>query len=392
MLFKEGEGGATMKSYLTFMFVAVLSTGIASQTHAVEVFQKDEVRLNMGFKGQIWGQAVEDSAPNGEDWSKDFAIKQIRIYAGGTLMEGVKFGTNIDFNNVGFVDGKKGSADSSLTDGFLAFDAVPAFQVMVGKFRAPFSRYALTDSYTSYPLPHAPFAADAKLASGAGGYRMAGLAVWGMLGSKFRYNLGVADGPPEGLNGENDLKDSLQYLARVEVSPIGEDKGYVHVNQWLGKKKIVTIGAGYTAKRYDRLTGAAVDDVTYKAWTVDGYAEFPLAAESAITAEAAYYLYDRDTPLDPEIKAYFVQTGLLLPGSLGPGKLQPVVKVEQIKKDGVDNDTSSWAGGFNYYLKDHNAKVMVEYLRVNNEQNASTFSGTAGKDRDAVTLVLSFGI
>jgi phosphate-selective porin len=90
--------------------------------------------------------------------------------------------------------------------------------------------------------------------------------------------------------------------------------------------------------------------------------------------------------------AFFVLAGFLLPGSLGPGRLQPVVKVEKIESDGVDNDTSSWAGGLNYYLKDHNAKVMAEYLRVNNEQNANTFSGTAGKDRDAITLVLSFGI
>lgn len=380
-----------MKKVQIFFFVALLSTEFAFQTHAIEVFQKDDVSLKMGIKGQIWAQSVEDAAPSGEDWSKDFAIKQIRIYANGSVMNGLKFGANFDFNNNGFVDGKQGSADTSLTDGFLSFDSVPAFQVMVGKYRTPFSRYALTDSYTSYPLPHAPFAADAKLVSGAGGYRMNGLTAWGMIGSKLRYNFGVADGTPEGLNGENDLKDSLQYLARAEFSPIGEDIGYVHVNQWLGKKKIVTVGAGYTTKKYDRLTGASVDDVTYKAWTVDGYAELPLAEGSAITAEAAYYLYDKDTPTDPKSKAYFVQAGYLLPGRLC-GQLQPVVKFERIERDGVDNDTSSWAGGFNYYLKDHNAKVMVEYLTVNNQQNASTFSGTAGKDRDAITLVLSFGI
>jgi hypothetical protein len=386
------KGRYTMKRSSIFFFVAVLLIGFAFHAQAVEVFQRDDVRLNMGIKGQIWSQAVEDAAPSGEDWSKDFSIKQVRIYTSGAIMNGLKFGANFDFNNSGFVDGKKGASDTSLTDGFLSFDSVTAFQVLVGKYRAAFSRYALTDSYTAYPFPHAPFAADAKLASGAGGYRMTGLTAWGMLGRKFRYNLALADGTPEGLNGENDSKDSLQYLSRVEFFPLGEDKGYVHANQWLGKKKLVTIGAGYTTKRYDRVTGATVDNVTYKAWTVDGYAELPLPSESAITGEAAYYNYDKDTPTNPGSKAYFVQAGYLLPGQLGPGKLQSVARFEEIRRDGIENNTSSWAGGINYYLKDHNAKVMVEYLSVNNQNNANTFSGTAGKDRDAVTLVLSFGI
>ena len=125
---------------------------------------------------------------------------------------------------------------------------------------------------------------------------------------------------------------------------------------------------------------------------MDAYAEFPLTEESAITAEAAYYVYDKGTEADPESKAYYVQAATLLPGKLGPGKLQPVIKIEKIDQDGANNNTTSWAGGVNYYIKEHNAKLMAEYLSVSNQENADTFSGSAGKDRSAFTVVLSFGI
>lgn len=382
-----------MKKTLTFLFVSFLFIGFASQSNAIEVYKKGDTVLNLGFKGQLWFQSVEDAAPNGTNRSTDFAVKQFRLYTGGQVTQLVKFGGNIDFNDFGDVDGKKGSVSATLTDGWIGFNFAPEFQVMAGKFRAPFSRWALTDSYTGYPVPHSPFAAPASFVTNAGSYRQIGLTAWGMIGNKFRYNIGVADREPTGLGGENDPKDRLQYLFRVEFSPIGEDKAYVHSGQWLGKKKeLVTLGAGYTTKKYDRIVGAGEDVRTYNAWTVDAYAEFPLPGGSAITGEAAYYLYDKDTPSNPKIKAYYIQAGYLISGKIGPGQLQPVARFEEYKPDGADNDTKSWALGLNYYLKGHDAKVMLEYLKVDNQKNASIYSGSAGKDRDAITLAIQFQI
>ena len=201
-----------MKKLNIFFFSFLFITRLAFQAGAVEVFRKDEVRLDMGIKGQIWAQSVEDAAPSGEDWSKDFSVKQIRIYTNGDITTGIKFGANFDFNNFGFVDGKEGTKESTLTDGFLAFDSLPAFQVTVGKFRAPFSRFSLTDSYTAYALPHAPFGADPKLAAGSGGFRMIGLTAWGIIGDLFRYNLGIADGTPEGLREKTIQKTAFNIL------------------------------------------------------------------------------------------------------------------------------------------------------------------------------------
>jgi hypothetical protein len=379
-----------MKKLLLFLPVVMIFTAIANEAQAIEVYKQGEVTLDVGVLGQIWAQSVQDAAPSGEDWSKDFAVKQLRLNAKGSITDWLKFGVNNDLNDFGDVDGKKGAAESTLTDAFLTFGAGTGFKLNAGKFRAPFSRYSLNDSYTTYPLPHAPFAADSKLASGAAGYRMIGAAGWGLIANTVRYNLAVADGTPSGLNGENDSRDSLQYIARAEVNLAGEDKSYVHAQEWLGEKTLVTLGAGYTTKRYDRQVGTGFSDATYSAWTADVFAELPMAEGSAITAESGYYHYDKDTLSNPKSKAWYVQAGFILPGEMGPGRLQPVGRYEQIDRDGADTDTTSWAAGLNYYLKGHNAKVMLEYLVVNNENNADTFGATAGQDRDAVTLVFSF--
>jgi hypothetical protein len=380
-----------MKKIVLFIIVVTAFAGAALESQAaIEVYRKGDVSLDLGIAGQLWAQSVQDAAPSGEDWSKDFAVKQLRLNAKGMIMDWLKFGVNNDFNDFGDVDGEKGAAQSTLSDAFLDFDFSPGFQLQAGKFRAPFSRYSLNDSYTAYPLPHAPFAADAKLASGSSGYRMIGVTGWGEVGDRLRYNIAFADGTPAGLNGENDSRDSLQYIARAEFNLAGEDKGYVHSRTWVGEKRLVTIGAGYTTKRYDRMPGAGFSDGTYAAWTVDGFAELPMTEGSAVTAEAGYYHYDKDTIVAPESKAWYVQAAYLLPGKLGLGQLQPVVKYEEIKRDDVDADTTSWAAGLNYYFKGHSAKMMLEYLSVRNQANADTFSSATGKDRDAVTLVVSF--
>ena len=380
-----------MKKFLvlTVLLLACVIIPFEAQS-ALPVYKEGEVSLDVDLEGQFWAQSVQDAAPSGEDWSKDFAVKQLRLNAKGTITNIIKFGMNIDFNDFGDVDGKKGAANTTLTDAFVDFDFSTSAQLQAGKFRAPFSRYSLNDTYTAYPMPHAPFAADANLVSGWPSYRMTGVAGWGVVAETFRYNLAVADGTPSGLNGENDARDSLQYFARAEVNLVGEDKGYVHTDEWLGKKKLVTLGAGYTTKRYDRLTGPGFSDATYSAWTADLYAEFPTGGGSAVVGEAGYYDYDKDTVVNPRSKAWYVEAGFLLPGTIGPGQLQPVGKYEKIRRDGADADTSSWAAGLDYYVKGHNAKVMLEYLSVRNQAKADTFSGTGGKNRDAVTLVFSF--
>ncbi len=390
-----------MKKLYKAIFILYLFTGFFFQLIAIEIYKKEETALNLGFKNMFWIQSVEDAAPDTTKMSTDFAVKQFRLYTGGQVTQYLKFGGILDFNDIGDVDGKEGSAKFTLTDAWMNFYLMPEFQIMIGKFRAPFSRWALTDAYTAFPLPHSPFASLPSFVTHTGDYRQIGVTLWGIIKDKFRYNIGVSDKEPKALldekeplgpQGESDPQDRPQYLLRAEFSPIGEDKGYVHLDQWLGKKKLFTLGIGYTEKKYDAEKGEGKDVRTYNAFTVDAYAEFPLPDGSAIIGEAAYFLYDKDTKENPKIESYFIQAGYLLPIKIGVGQFQVTMRFEEVDPDGDKNNGSSFAFGINYYLKGHDAKIMIEYLKVDNEKEAKIYSGLEGKDRDAITFLFQFQI
>ncbi|MEJ2696637.1 MAG: porin [Candidatus Sulfobium sp.] len=374
-------------SLLVFLIIVV---GLTAQAYAIEVYNQNDTKVSLGFKTKIWFQSIKDAAPDGDSRSNDFSLRQGRIYLKGQFTKMITFGSNFDWNNLGSVDGKDTSSTSTkLTDAWVGFNFMPQLHFMTGKYRIAFSRYSLTPSYTAFLFPHHPFSASGKLLTKTGDYRQLGVTAWGFIGKRFRYNVGVASGVPKALNGENNSSDSLEYVARAEYSILGHDKGYLHGNEWLGKRgKLLTVGAGYLSKRYDINPDAAVtDNVTYSAWTADGYFEYPLGGGS-IAAEAAYYDYDRDTPDNPRIKSWYAQAGYVLPGRIGPGQLEPAFRYDSYKPDGDETGTTSWSVGFNYYIKGNNAKVQVEYMNVNNDSNANLFSGVKGKDTDALTVQL----
>ncbi|MDA8326123.1 MAG: porin [Nitrospiraceae bacterium] len=125
---------------------------------------------------------------------------------------------------------------------------------------------------------------------------------------------------------------------------------------------------------------------------MDEYSEYPVG-KGSIATEAAYFDYNTDTPLNPRIKAWYAQAGYLLPGKIGPGRLQPAIRYDTCKPDDNDTATKAWSAGLNYYIKGHNVAIQIEYLNISNEANASQnlgiFSGIKGKDTDAITVQLS---
>lgn len=65
------------------------------------------------------------------------------------------------------------------------------------------------------------------------------------------------------------------------------------------------------------------------------------------------------------------------------------------KRDGDENDSKVLAVGFNYYIKEHNAKIMFELLSIKNEANARLFllgDEEAGKDKKALTVAFQIQI
>jgi hypothetical protein len=95
-----------------------------------------------------------------------------------------------------------------------------------------------------------------------------------------------------------------------------------------------------------------------------------------VTVEAAYADIENsaqshnfsDLRAGDDAGTWYVQAGYLLPGKLGPGRLQPYARFERIKVSGK-GATSFPCAGLNYYIKGHDAKISVDYSFVDPSGN-----------------------
>jgi hypothetical protein len=115
----------------------------------------------------------------------------------------------------------------------------------------------------------------------------------------------------------------------------------------LGKKKIISIGAGY-----DQLPNF-VGSISHHAWTTDFLVEQPFAGGGAWNMQGSVTRVDQDNTRYTGT-SYSGSAGLLLPWTLGEHQIQPYVRLEQMDLNkGVSTATADFSevgGGVNVYL------------------------------------------
>jgi hypothetical protein len=160
------------------------------------------------------------------------------------------------------------------------------------------------------------------------------------------------------------------------VSLLEPEKGWFNKGTYLGKKKVLSLGAGYDSQ--NGLTLADVQDRDNRVWTMDAFFDYPVG-DGAVTAEAAYINIDNCTQSHnySELAAgddadnWYLQAGYLIPGKVGPGRFQPYVRYETVDPDGR-NGTDYTSAGLNYYLKGHDGKISIDYTRVDWESDVDS--------------------
>lgn len=355
-----------------------LLLGLAGSSWAgVELKIDDDTKATIGFKTQIWVQRAEDAAPSQSDPSTDISIRAFRLYTNGQVTPRVKFSSNIDWSK-GDWDGSVGRAGTAtVRDASITFDLAPEAQVLAGLYRTPFSRTGLQDSY-QFLLPHSPEVAKASYLGDTGDFRNAGLTLWGVLGGTVTYAVGAFDGNLNPI-GATTSEDDLFYSGRVAFSPLDAEKGYTNAGTYLGKKQVLTVGAGYLLGKYSIETDAP----TYSAWTVDAFTEFSIAG-GALTAEGAWFNYDRGVD-NGKTDGHYVTVAYLFPGR----RLQPVVRYESSDRQGSitgGEDFTKWTAGVNWFIKGNDAKISLEYAGKNYEHEGS--KPRVDKDFGDATLAL----
>ncbi|MEW6336472.1 MAG: hypothetical protein AB1625_03625 [Acidobacteriota bacterium] len=346
--------------------------------------------LKWGFRLQGWYQAAEQGAADGGT-AHDFMARRAYVWASARLapnfslfvhLAGDRIGqTGLDAPGVGLGSG------IALRDGWIAWEPDPAFRVQLGRMYVPFTRAFGTEStftLLGVDLPHAQGGGRGALFYASKVGRDDGVVVWGTpLAGRLQYRVGVS----EGVEGASNPSDSLRLAGRVAVSLLDPETAWFNRGTYLGEKRVLAFGLGYDGQ--DDLGPPGTPPFDTRSWTADVFLDLPVG-RGAVTAEGAYTdvegatqaLPAAGTPVGADLRLWYLQAGYLLPGRLGPGRLQLYGRSESIDPES-GSETSTPAVGANYFLRGHDLKVTLDWNRIDRR----------GTDtRDIVTLQVQFSL
>lgn len=355
----------------------------------------DEGYITISYAFQFWSQEQSYTSPTDNGRTFDNFFRRNRLLFAGQANDLIGYYVQVEAGN----DDKQGNADKSIfyRDAYMTVDYTDGLRVIAGRFKNTFTRENLEACMEPLSIDRAevisytPFGAQ-------GGTRDDGAALWGNLADgKFQYRLMVADGR----QGDVIPKKSPRLTARVHLSFFDPETDYGYHSNYLGTKKVLTIGAAYDFQAnaaYGNYT-QRTDIKNYKAWTVDGMFELPTKTGSYVLS-TAYMDYstgnainedpDPSLPVTSELKAYYVKGAYLFPNKVGFGRLQPYFRYER-SKYGVTSGYYSqrWDGaGVNYYLNGQNLRLSLEYAKITFDKQHPTDASL--QNYNHTTLALQF--
>jgi len=378
----------------SLLAVAALMGAAILPAEAAVIKVDENTFANTGLKLQIWAQRLGKTTPGGQDFT-DFSINNARIYLSGQVNKFVQFGANLDFalylGSIGRTN-HGGTRESRVNDAFINLKLMDEFQVMAGLYRLPFSRAALTDSYTyvihtgyGYSIRGNLFTPFTIGSVSANGYRDAGLTFWGnIMDGLIKYQIGVFDGRWDHVNPNGvGVRDNLAFAGRIQFTPtmLGykAEKGFTLADTYLGKQNVLSIGLGYNSQKWDNGAGRSG---TAKAWTVDAMWEQKfgdIVPNSQLGYQDRKDMPAATLPGQVEDRAYYVQGQLLFDQVVGLGKPALAIRYEKLDDRTANNLDTDRVGVFlNYYIKGQDAKIQfgadVVSLKNKNVDNRENYT------------------
>jgi hypothetical protein len=360
----------------------------------------EHVNAEIGLWGQAWFQYVENG--KGHDGLKDFMLRRGYFYLKGEVTQYLGFFTHIASDKIG----QEGLDSSGLglgsgvawRDAWASVNCHDWARIQLGRMYVPITRaYGTTSTKTmmTLDLPFLQGGSRGKIFYAQKVGRDDSVVLWGNpLDGLLQYRLMVG----EGVEGDCDPvdptdtcnpDDHVRVAGRLSVSLLDPEKGWFNKGTYLGKKKVLSFGAGF-----DRQGGLTLDgdpDQRNLVWTVDAFFDHPVG-DGAITFEAAFIDIYNCTQEQPQAytdlaegddaRNWYLNGGFLV-NNVGPGGLQPYFRYEGLHVEGKKK-THFASGGLNYYFKGHNAKVTADYMHVHTNNDS--------KDNTSIfTLQIAFG-
>ena len=157
---------------------------------------------------------------------------------------------------------------------------------------------------------------------------------------------------------------------------------------YLGKKKVLNVGAGFFAHPNGSVTYNLDYTVTQNnvfIYAVDVFYDTPLGT-GGLTAYGAYYNFDYgpDYTLGQTYgtgNSFLIQAGYLIPKFSGKIRLQPYLAFNTAKFKAFDNGGNAIRAGVNMFLNGQHAKITLEY-----DSTQDQYTGDKPGRRNSVIL------
>ncbi|NJD39857.1 MAG: porin [Geobacter sp.] len=359
--------------------------------------ENDKGILQLDYKGQFQ-MSVRDtgSGANNNDTTTNFNFRRNRLALMGaygemfSLYVQTEFADQSSLNTLG-VNRTPTDPQFSMLDAVFRFNLHDAFKINAGKYKYSFSRENLEACEMPLTLDRSLFITAPLM--GTNPTRDMGVSIWGnVFNDMFQYRLEVMEGR-KAATGDTSPKSNFRYGGRMHVSLLDAESDYGYKGTYLGKKKVLTIGA---AMQYE--PDAVYSDIVaktgkkdYYAWTLDAFFEYPLKDIGTMTVSGAYANYKMDHAylsanpdsvsygMNGEKNGWYAKAGYMLPNF----PLQVFGRYEQWKfaqLNNIYNQRVDWTGfGANYYIWGQNLKVSMEYSMTKFDKQA-TVNNVRSKD------------
>ena len=359
-------------------------------------------KIKAGMRVQAWYQYVEDGKGDNHDKTlNDFMIRRAYFYIKGQATEKVGFFAHLVADRIG-QDGLD-KPSMGLGSGFAVRDAWVNYKFndacifQIGRMYIPFTRnYGTTSTFglLTLDLPFTQGGVRGGIFYTSKVGRDDGVVLWGNpFDGRIQYRLGVSEGVESNVENPD---DNLRFTGRVSVNLLEPEKGWYNKGNYLGKKKVLALGAGYDYQ--PDLTLGGTDDQSNEAWTTDIFFDHPVGG-GAVTAELSYVnLKNSGQTLGfsrlakgKDAQIYYIQAGYLFPGQIGPGRVQPYFRYEHMDvKDAPD--TSFPCVGVNYFIKGHSAKFTLDWTIVHQKEEINGLTGNFSGDKNQNIITFQFAV
>ncbi len=371
---------------ITMLFAGLMF--IAPSAFAGAKFEIDETKwISVGAGARASFTSRDNGAPNGQNWSKDFSLENMRLYVNGQIHKNLKIEFNTDCTDCVASDGN-GRGTMIVLDAIGKLEFNQYFNVWAGRLLVPADRAELDGPYfqNTFDFNKTPFYPSdfGNFVAGRFG-RDDGVNVWGALfeDKRLTYVAGVFDGVDSGKENRPNTSDHLLWAGRVSYNfwNVEQNPGYYTSSTYYGSQGDILTFA-LAGQYHANGVGTATDQSDFRGYSADLLMEKVLANKGVLTLEGEYKVFetgltsaleektrdDNGMPTTNDATCFclfdgnsWTATGLyLFPEKIGIGQFQPYVRFTEIRPR-LSTYRNEYEIGTNYIIDGHNASISLFY-------------------------------